>query len=197
MSRDPQLTAEQAYIDFAYECLEATRRAAEGVRDTVVHEAGGTFQARHERDVLWERVDSRLAQLDLGDSALMFGRIDREGSDDPDRGEIRTVGDPPPDGADPFYIGRISVADRSQNPVVVDWRAPVAEPFYRASGSDPMGLVRRRHFAVRGRSLLDMDDELFGSAAEALDQGTVQGHGALVAALEERRSGKLSDIVAT
>ncbi|MEZ5237187.1 MAG: hypothetical protein R2749_31500 [Acidimicrobiales bacterium] len=41
-----------------------------------------------------------------------------------------------------------------------------------------MGLVRRRHFAVRGRSLLDMDDELFGSAAEALDQGTVQGHGA-------------------
>ena len=109
----------------------------------------------------------------------------------------RTRGDPPPDGAEPYYIGRISVADQAQNPVVVDWRAPVAEPFYRASASDPMGLVRRRHFAVRGRALLGMDDELFGSAAEALDHGSVQGHGALVAALEERRSGKLSDIVAT
>ena len=52
VSPDPQLSAEQAYIDFAYECLDATRRAAEGVRDTVMHEAGGTFQARHERDVI-------------------------------------------------------------------------------------------------------------------------------------------------
>lgn len=197
MSRDPHIAAEQAYIDFAYECLEATRRAAKGVRDTVVHEAGGTFQARHERDVIWERVDARLAQLDLGDSALMFGRIDSEGTGEVPASDATTVGDPPPDGADSYYIGRISVADKTQNPVVVDWRAPVAEPFYRATGSDPMGLVRRRHFAIRGRSLLDMDDELFGSAAEALDHGTVQGHGALVAALEERRSGKLSDIVAT
>ena len=196
MSRDPQLEAEQAYIDFAYECLDATRRAAEEVRDTVVHEPGGTFQARYERDVIWDRVAARLTHLELGDSSLMFGRIDR---DDPDseHDQPLTVGDPAPDGAAPYYIGRISVADRSQNPVVVDWRAPVAEPFYRASGSDPMGLVRRLHFAVRGRALLGMDDELFGSAAEALDSGSVQGHGALVAALEESRSGKLSDIVAT
>ena len=199
VSPDPQLSAEQAYIDFAYECLDATRRAAEGVRDTVMHEAGGTFQARHERDVIWDRVASRLAQLELGDTALLFGRIDTDGegrSDEPPDAHAPPVGDPAPDGAESFYIGRMSVADRVQNPVVVDWRAPVAEPFYRASGSDPMGLVRRRHFAIRGRSLLGMDDELFGSAAEALDHGSVQGHGALVAALEERRSGKLSDIVA-
>lgn len=203
MSRDPQLEAEQAYIDFAYECLDATRRAAEEVRDTVVHEPGGTFQARYERDVIWDRVAARLAHLELGDSALMFGRIDRDdvaaNGADPEGhlDQPLTRGDPPPDGAEPYYIGRISVADQAQNPVVVDWRAPVAEPFYRASASDPMGLVRRRHFAVRGRALLGMDDELFGSAAEALDHGSVQGHGALVAALEERRSGKLSDIVAT
>jgi hypothetical protein len=72
------LEAEQAYIDFAYECLDATRRAAEEVRDTVVHEPGGTFQARYERDVIWDRVAARLAHLELGDSALMFGRIDRD-----------------------------------------------------------------------------------------------------------------------
>ncbi|MEX0767968.1 MAG: DNA/RNA helicase domain-containing protein, partial [Microthrixaceae bacterium] len=61
----------------------------------------------------------------------------------------------------------------------------------------PMGLRRRRHFSSRGQTLLGVDDELFGSATQALDQGTVQGHGALITALEESRSGKLSDIVGT
>jgi DNA helicase IV len=89
------------------------------------------------------------------------------------------------------------VADDQRDPVVVDWRAPVSESFYRATGRDPMGLVRRRHFASRGRLLLGIDDELFGSATRALDEGRVQGYGALISALEESRSGRLSDIVAT
>ncbi len=98
---------------------------------------------------------------------------------------------------DRFYIGRIAVADAERNPVVVDWRAPVAESFYRATGRDPMGLLRRRHFASRGRTVLGIDDELFGAAKEALDDGQVQGYGALISALEESRSGRLSDIVGT
>ena len=57
------------------------------------------------------------------------------------------------------------MADENQEPVVVDWRAPVAEPFYRATGREPMGLARRRHFATRGRTLLDIEDELFGERA--------------------------------
>ena len=89
-----------------------------------------------------------------------------------------------------FYIGRLAVADEHRDPVVVDWRAPVAESFYRATGRDPMGLVRRRHFASRGRTLLGIDDELFGAATEALDEGQVQGYGALISALEETRSGQ-------
>ncbi|MFM7068326.1 MAG: hypothetical protein ACKOYM_02595, partial [Actinomycetes bacterium] len=96
-----------------------------------------------------------------------------------------------------FYIGRVAVSDAHHDPVVVDWRAPVAESFYRATGVNPMGLRRRRHFASRGRTLLGIDDELFGSATAALDRGEIQGHGALIAALEESRSGKLSDIVGT
>ena len=51
-----------------------------------------------------------------------------------------------------FHIGRLAVADSDAEPVVVDWRAPVAEPFYRATGREPMGLARRRHFAVEGRT---------------------------------------------
>ena len=150
---------------------------------------GGTYQNRLERDVMWDRADARLAQLELGDLALIFGRIDTE----PKPGGGEGVERP----SESYYIGRLAVSDEHRDPVVVDWRAPVAESFYRATGRDPMGLRRRRHFASRGRVLLGIDDELFGSATEALDQGEVQGYGALISALEESRSGKLSDIVAT
>lgn len=196
MPNHPELEAEQAYVDHAYECLERTRREVEAMRGSVEGGRGGTFQSRFERDVMWDRVDARLAQLELGDVSLVFGRIDTE-----PRPETAPVGRPgavPEDGeGETYYIGRLAVADERRDPVVVDWRAPVAESFYRATGRDPMGLRRRRHFASRGRQLLGIDDELFGSATEALDEGRVQGYGALIAALEESRSGRLSDIVAT
>jgi DNA helicase IV len=192
VANHPELDAEQAYIDHAYECLERTRQIVESMREGVVDGQGGTFQHRFERDVVWDRVGVRLGQLEIGDRSLVFGRIDT----DPD--PVRHGGDAPGPGPDEtYYIGRIAVSDEHSDPVVVDWRAPLAESFYRATGVEPMGLRRRRHFATRGRTLLGIDDELFGSATEALDRGQVQGHGALIAALEETRSGRLSDIVGT
>lgn len=178
MTHNSELEAEQAYIDHAYECLERTRRAALGAKDLVEHGPGGTFQARFEREALLENAANRLAQLELGDQSLCFGRIDQAGGDR-------------------FYIGRLAVADEAKEPVVVDWRAPVAEAFYRATGREPMGLARRRHFASQGRVLRGLEDEFFGEATAHLDDGRVQGQGALIAALEEARSGRLSDIVAT
>ncbi|MFV0316259.1 MAG: HelD family protein [Microthrixaceae bacterium] len=185
----PDLETEQAYIDHAHQCLEASRAEVESMRTSIEGGRGGTHQNRFERDVMWDRVDARLEQLDLGDMSLVFGRIDTEAVPTHNGAEAR------PEEA--FYIGRVAVADEHRDPVVVDWRAPVAATFYRATGVDPMGLRRRRHFATRGRTLLGMDDELFGSAADALDRGEVQGHGALISALEESRSGRLSDIVGT
>jgi DNA helicase IV len=216
VANHPELDAEQAYIDHAYECLERTKRAVEAMRDTVQVGAGGTFQNRFERDVVHDRVEARLQQLELGDLSLVFGRIDTEGTEElgdgteelgdgteelgegtEELGEgTEELGDGTGAG-ETYYIGRLAVADDRRDPVVVDWRAPVSEAFYRATGRDPMGLVRRRHFASRGRLLLGIDDELFGSATRALDQGRVQGYGALISALEESRSGRLSDIVAT
>ena len=190
MANHPELEAEQAYIDHAHECLEASRREVEAMRDVVEGGTGGTFQSRFERDVMWDRVDSRLAQLDLGDLSLVFGRLDTEAVEPDANGAFGRA-------PERYYIGRMAVADANRDPVVVDWRAPMAETFYRATGVDPMGLRRRRHFATRGRSLLGIDDELFGTATAALDTGRVQGYGALIAALEESRSGKLSDIVGT
>jgi DNA helicase IV len=184
MTVHPELAAEQAYIDHAYDCLEGARARAGRLRTMVEVGAGGTEQARYEREVIYDTIANRLAQLHVGDASLVFGRIDHEPASDGGPG-------------DRYYIGRISVADESQEPVVVDWRAPVAEPFYRATGRAPMGLARRRHFASRGRTLLDIDDELFGDHAFTNGHGGVSGHGVLVRALETARTGHLTDIVAT
>jgi DNA helicase IV len=191
----PDLEAEQAYIDNAYACLEATRAAASRMTNLVEVGRGGTEQARFERDVIWDTMLQRLAQLDLGEAALCFGRIDFA---------PKVNGHANGDGVGPgtFYIGRIAVSDQTQEPVIVDWRAPVAEAFYRATGREPMGLERRRHFATRGRTLLGIEDELFGDAVEALGldgdaSATISGHGALISALETARTGRLGDIVAT
>ncbi|MGZ4674774.1 MAG: helicase, partial [Ilumatobacteraceae bacterium] len=192
----PDLAAEQDFIDHAYRCLEVSRDAAWRMRNLHEGTLGGTFQARYERDVFDEAVVNRLTQLDLGNAALVFGRIDRMAET--------------PDGLETFHIGRLAIADDESEPVVVDWRAPVAEPFYRATGREPMGLARRRHFAVQGRTLLGLEDELFGDGHlgvghdEGLDgderlgpDSGLRGYSTLLAVLERGRTGQLGDIVAT
>jgi DNA helicase IV len=177
----PDLQAEQAYIDHAYACLDAARQKALDLRRLSTIGPGGTHQARYESEMVEDTIRARLAQLHLGeDLALVFGRIDPEDADER------------------FYIGRIAVADEEQEPVVIDWRAPVAEPFYRATGRSPMGLSRRRHFATRGPRLLAIEDELFGSDEMVDGDGTpLVGSTALMTALERGRTGRLGDIVAT
>jgi DNA helicase IV len=180
----PDFEAEQAYIDNAYACLDDARALARKLSQTVEVGAGGTNQARFEREAFTENVVDRLAQLDIGDASLIFGRIDHEGEHN-----------------DSLYIGRVGVWNRTQDPVVVDWRAPASEPFYRATGADPLGIHRRRHFALRNRTLLGIDDEFFGDLSRLDEQAAsgpgIQGQGALIAALETARSGRLGDIVAT
>ena len=194
----PDLADEQAYIDHAYDCLERSREVAWKLRDLSEADLGGTFQARFERNAFDEALVKRLTDLDLGNAALVFGRIDRHAVDDdgqPVGGELEG-----------FHIGRLAVADDDAEPVVVDWRAPVAEPFYRGTGREPMGLARRRHFAVEGRRLLGIEDELFGEGHLGVghDDGLAEssgsdlrGYSTLIASLERGRTGTLGDIVAT
>ncbi len=198
----PDLPDEQAYIDHAYDCLTSSREAAWRMRDMTEADLGGTFQARFERNAFDEALVKRLTDLDLGSASLVFGRIDRYTES--------------PDGLESFHIGRLAVADEAREPVVVDWRAPVAEPFYRATGREPMGIARRRHFAVEGQHLLGIEDELFGAGHlgvghdEGLDDGLdggsdgsrsgtqgLRGYSTLLAVLERGRTGTLGDIVAT
>ncbi len=202
----PDLADEQAYIDHAYECLVASRSAALRIRNMTEADQGGTFQARYERNTFDAAIVKRLEELDLGDASLVFGRIDRVAES--------------PDQFEPFHIGRLAIADEDREPVVVDWRAPVAEPFYRATGREPMGIARRRHFVIEGRDLLGIEDELFGDghlglgddaglangrdglrsagdgAVVAADSG-LRGYSTLLASIERGRTGTLGDIVAT
>ncbi len=197
----PEIQAEQAHIDRAYALLESSRQRATRLRDMVEVGRGGTRQARFERDVIEDAVAGRLSQLELGSSSLVFGRIDRSAR--PNGDDDKSDGSPDGNGAsETFYIGRLAVADERQEPVVVDWRAPIAEPFFRATGGDPLGLLRRRHFVCRGRVLADLEDEFFD--LDALDgqrgddpRSRLNAHGALYAALEQRRDGQLRQVVAT
>ena len=132
---------------------------------------------------------ARLEQLDIGDQALCFGRIDRSATDVAQPTQPPQAAEPtqPPEAAQGpglrshrslrtgrtarfchparsgvFHIGRLGVSGDDLEPLVVDWRAPVAEPFYRATGRDPMGLVLRRHIAAEGPRVTEIEDERFG-----------------------------------
>lgn len=172
-----ELQLEQEHVDRAYASLQATRDRAMRLREMVeVAITGGTHQARIEAGAIEKNIQQRLLALRLGSSSLVFGRIDTE--DD-----------------ETFHIGRIAVSSEDQEPLVVDWRAPIAESFYRATGSDPMELTRRRHFTSRGETLVGLEDEVFGEYAG--DVRTLQGEGALFAALRSARTGRMGDIVGT
>ena len=142
--------------------------------------AGGTHQARYEREIIWDSISTRLSVLDIGDASLVFGRLDW--SDE--------------QGGDQLYVGRVAVWDDDQEPVTIDWRAPAAEAFYRATGSEPMGLSRRRHFVTRGRELLGVEDEYFGET-NGRGRMPLVGEATLRAGLEAGRTGRLADAAAT
>jgi DNA helicase IV len=186
----PELAAEQRYLDRAYGRLDEMRKAASRVAEGYSEvRRGGTHQARLERDAATAHTRRRLAALNIGNAPLCFGRIDleaRPGEDGQERADD-----------DRFYIGRTSVTEADQTPLIVDWRAPVAEPFYRATGVEPMGVVRRRHFQTHGRELLGIDDEVFDAAAADEAGFTIVGEAALLAALDRHRTGRMGDIVAT
>ncbi len=222
---DPEQQAEQEFVDLAYARLDAMRRDANSMLEGVLDLGrGGTFQSRTERDVVVRTSLARLEQLDIGDQALTFGRIDRrpEGTDgghgDGSGGEPGGEGSGGEPETETFHIGRLAVHSADHDPLVVDWRAPIAEPFYRATGRDPQGLVLRRHLALEGRRVVGLEDERFSDTGAAgtgddriLPGGTdgegggelivgdlpIGGPAALLAALDRARSGRMTDIVAT
>ncbi|GAA4993910.1 HelD family protein [Kitasatospora paranensis] len=178
--RTEQLRTENAYVGGLYDRLETQRaRAADRLREIHLQERGGTSQSRMERDTLEIHHTRRLAELYAAEYGLCFGRI--ETAD----GEQQ-------------YIGRIALADDDHEPLLTDWRASAAEPFYRATPAAPGGVTGRRHLRSKGRTVVDFDDDAFGvGALEGRESSELSGETALLASLTAARTGRMGDIVST
>ncbi|HEX7353429.1 MAG TPA: AAA family ATPase [Mycobacteriales bacterium] len=173
-----ELAHEQQHLDVLYDRVDTLSAAAE-TELRLVQRAGasGTPQARSERDAFAGTLAARVAQLRAVQDRLCFGRLDlRDGQR--------------------HHIGRIGLSDPQQQKLLVDWRAPVAAPFYQATPAAPGDVVRRRHLTTRGRQVVHLEDEVLD--LEAVHEGqVVAGEGALLVALNARRTGRMRDIVAT
>ena len=170
------LTAERSYLLTSREFLRLMREDVLALKAL----GGDPVSEEYLRAELYHRAE---ALTDLPDTPLFFGRID--------------YGAPAGADGEPFHIGRRHVHDPAGHPVVIDWRAPVSRPFYRASRSYPMGLTLRRRFGFSGGELTAFEDERFrdGAAGPAGPAGPVSR--LLIEEIERPRSGPMRDIVAT
>jgi len=183
--RADDIESEQSYIDQAYERLEGLRLRAQAIEDGFDEVGrGGTHQAKYEKDAAISLARTRIATLNIGGQPLCFGRLDLE-----DESII--------EGQNTAYIGRLAVAGPNQEPLVIDWRAPVAEPFYRATPLDPSGVIRRRHFHMNVQTIVRIDDEVFNEESADSNNLNVVGEAALLTAVSKKRTGRMGDIVAT
>ncbi len=176
---------EQSYLDMLYRLLDEARDRTERALTHTQGSggAGGTFQARVERDITAAEQARRLAQLNAVEHGLCFGRTDAA---------------PEAEHAGTLYIGRIGLRDDEHEPRLIDWRAPAAHSFYAATPSDPNGLIRRRHIYTRNRTVTGVDDEVFDlDRLSEPDRRTLSGEAMLIASITSRRTGRMSDVVAT
>ncbi|GGY34308.1 DNA helicase [Streptomyces omiyaensis] len=181
MSTEP-IRDEQKFITSLYARLDDLRDRAEAAVGAALGTPGtGSAQSRLERDIMVAEQSGLLAAFNAGETGLCFGRlVFRDGRD--------------------HHIGRIGLRedDPRRTPLVVDWRAEVARPFYLATGHEPMGLSRRRHITTRGREVVSLHDEVLDladrtrSGHEGRDADEV-----LLAALDAARTGRMHDIVQT
>jgi DNA helicase IV len=175
--KDQEIAAEQQRVDEAYERLEEMRAAAQQlIKEGYRQALAGTKASLVDRDAMVFQASARAQALDIADDGLVFGRLDLLTR------EIR-------------YVGRIGVRTSEHDSLVIDWRAPAAEAFYRATPEDPQDVVRRRVLHSRGHKVIDLEDDLLDPAAA--DGLTVVGDGAFLASLARTREGSMRDIVAT
>ncbi|MEV8538589.1 UvrD-helicase domain-containing protein [Streptomyces sp. NPDC051572] len=210
--RDREISVEQAHLDRVYRRLEEKIHEAEFLmNDAAKRGQVGTPGALAERDAQVFRAGIHLNRLNNEFEDFLFGRIDlllgKDGKKGPDgaytavepaEGAVRD--DSTADIAETLHIGRIGVLDSEYAPLVIDWRAPAAAPFYRSTPVDPGRVVRRRVIRSKGRRVLGVEDDLMRPELTAFldgEQLAVIGDGALMAALGQARSHTMRDIVAS
>ncbi|GHE96902.1 DNA helicase [Streptomyces longispororuber] len=213
--RDREISVEQEHLDQVYRRLEEKIHEAEFLMNDAAKRAQvGTPGALAERDAQVFRAGIHLNRLNNEFEDFLFGRIDlllgKDGKKGPDgaytavepaEGAVREeAAGRVADIAETLHIGRIGVLDADYSPLVIDWRAPAAAPFYRSTPVDPGRVVRRRVIRSKGRKVLGVEDDLMRPELTAYLDGEplpVVGDGALMAALGQARSHTMRDIVAS
>ncbi len=210
--RDREIRVEQEHLDRVYRRLEEKISEAEFLmRDAAQRGHVGTPGALAERDAMVFRAGVHLNRLHNEYEDFLFGRIDlllgKDGKKGPDgaytavepaEGAVRP--DNTAEIAETLHIGRIGVLDEDYAPLVIDWRAPAAAPFYRSTPVDPGRVVRRRVIRSKGRRVQSVEDDLMRPELKATLDGrelAVIGDGALMAALGQARTHTMRDIVAS
>ncbi|EKX67159.1 HelD family protein [Streptomyces ipomoeae] len=210
--REREIGVEQEHLDRVYRRLEEKIHEAEFLmNDAAKRGQVGTPGALAERDAQVFRAGIHLNRLNNEFEDFLFGRIDlllgKDGKKGPDgaytavepaEGAVRP--DNTADIAETLHIGRIGVLDSEYSPLVIDWRAPAAAPFYRSTPVDPGRVVRRRVIRSKGRRVLGVEDDLMRPELTAYLDGSelpAIGDGALMAALGQARSHTMRDIVAS
>ncbi|RMI29971.1 HelD family protein [Nocardia stercoris] len=187
-----EIGREQQHLTRLYQRLDEMRSYAQHRLRTVLLETGGTPQARSERESFTTLYHEDLAKYDAAEHGLCFGRIDLADTADGD-------------GSEPHrYIGRLGILDEDDDyaTLLLDWRAPLARPFYLATTAAPDGVTRRRHIRSRNRAVTAVTDEYLDldaarAAGAVTDDGGVGSESALLTALNAARTGHMSDIVET
>ncbi|MFC8043003.1 RNA polymerase recycling motor ATPase HelR [Nocardia sp. NPDC057353] len=169
---DAELRDERTYVAGLYARLDSERAAARERHAVALRSPGNSAV---ERDAEVRALARTVERLDVADNGLCFGRLD-------------TVT------GERSYIGRIGLFDaaREFEPLLLDWRAPAARPFYVATAAHPENMRRRRQFHTRGRDVTAFTDEVLGRPG-----GGERGDAALLAAVNAPRGEGMRDIVAT
>jgi DNA helicase IV len=177
-NRQHEIDAEQRHVDRVYDRLAELRKEAVELRSAGYRRG----QERHpgalfERDVMVFQASRMLRELETEHEGLVFGRLDKVG------GQAQ-------------YVGRLGVRNPDFESLVIDWRAPAAAAFYRATPEEPMEVVRRRTIRSFGQRVTDLTDDLLMPDAAPAEMPVV-GEGSLMADLSRARGPAMRDIVAT
>ncbi len=177
---EDELQSERHYVGELYTRLDAERARVKGsytaaLRGPIDAQDGGTLV---QRDSEVRALVREIKRLDVADNGLCFGRLDALSGEH-------------------SYIGRIGIFDKDNDyePLLLDWRAPAARPFYVATGANPENMRRRRQFHTRGRQVVEFTDEVLGRPDAARRGGSDDA--ALLAAVNAPRGDGMRDIVAT
>ncbi|KOU97199.1 ATP-dependent DNA helicase [Streptomyces sp. XY511] len=169
--------SERDCVSSLYEVLAERISEAREHRASVLKAPGESAGEVYEREIAAERLAKEIGRLEGAEKGLVFGRIDRT------------------DGT-ALRIGRIGLhTEEDDLPLLVDWRAKAARPFYEATPVHPMDLRRRRHLRLEERTVVSVSDELLDGTAPT-DEDVV-GDGPLTEALSARRTGRMHAAVAT